>query len=174
MIRFNWTIWSLLALSLGAALAVAACRRPTPPPAAASAPAAGSRTSAAAPSAAAELLRFERTACYGPCPVDVLVVLADGRLRYEGREHAPRRGRFGGQLTGPEQAALVQAFEEARFFEFAAAYKSRATDLPTYYLTFSRGGRSHKVADYDGAPAALKALEDRLEALIDAPRWQPE
>lgn len=164
MKKFRRPALGLLTLTLAVSAIVAACRRPTPP-AAANGP-------AAAP--VAELLRFERTACYGPCPVDVLTVRNDGRLHYEGREHAPRQGRYTGQLTPAEQAALVRAFEEARFFDFAPAYKSQATDLPTYYLTFSQAGRTHKVMDYDGAPAALKALEDKLEALIDAPRWQRE
>lgn len=164
MKTFRWPVLSFLALALGLSGAFAACRRPTPP----------SAGKAAAPVPSPVLVRFERTACYGPCPVDVLTVFADGRLRYEGRENAPRQGQFGGRLSAAEQAALVRAFEEAKFFEFATSYKSRATDLPTYYLTFSQAGRTHKVADYDGAPAALNALEDKLQALIDAPRWQPE
>ncbi|WP_375419030.1 DUF6438 domain-containing protein [uncultured Hymenobacter sp.] len=162
MKTFRWPVLSFLALALGLSSALAACRRPTPP------------SASKAPAPPPVLVRFERTACYGPCPVDVLTVFADGRLRYEGRENAPRQGQFGGQLSPSEQAALVRAFEEARFFDFATSYKSRATDLPTYYLTFSQAGRTHKVTDYDGAPAALNALEDQLESIIDAPRWQPE
>lgn len=161
MKTFCWPVLSLLALALGLSSAFAACR-PTPP------------LAGKAPVPPSVLLRFERTACYGPCPVDVLTVFADGRLRYEGRENAPRQGQFGGRLSPSEQAGLVRAFEEAKFFEFATSYKSRATDLPTYYLTFSQAGRTHKVTDYDGAPAALKALEDQLATIIDAPRWQPE
>lgn len=39
----------------------------------------------------APLLRYERTACMGPCPVDVLTIYADGRMRYEGGANAPRQ-----------------------------------------------------------------------------------
>lgn len=149
--------WFLLPLTLALPVAVLlACR-----------PAASTRPGA-------ELIRFERTACYGPCPVDVLSIETNGSMRYIGREHGPRTGLFRGQLTPAERTALVRAFEAARFFEFAPSYTSRATDLPTYYLTFSQGGRTHKVTDYDGGPAALKALEKRLESLIDAPRWRPQ
>ena len=125
-------------------------------------------------SAAAVLIEFQRTACMGPCPVDMLTVYADGRLRYEGQANAPRQGRYAARLAGPQQAELVRAFEEARFFEFAPAYKSRATDLPTYYLTYARADRRLKITDYDGAPPALKALEARLETLIETADWQRE
>lgn len=126
------------------------------------------------PPAAAELIRFERTACYGPCPVDVLTIFADGRMRYDGRQNAPRAGLFAGQLAARERTALTKQFEAAQFFSFAPAYTSRATDLPTYYLTYSAGGRSLRVKDYDQAPARLKSLEASLEKLIEAPRWRAQ
>lgn len=123
---------------------------------------------------APELIRYERTACFGPCPVDVLRVFADGRLRYEGGAHAPRTGPYTGQLSAAERTALVQQFEAAQFFNLAPAYVSRATDLPTYYLTYSAGGRSRRVKDYGAAPVRLKNLEAQLEKLIDADRWRPD
>ena len=120
------------------------------------------------------LIELERTACMGPCPVDVLTVYADGRLRYQGQANAPRQGSYAGQLTGREQAELVQAFDEARFFNFAPAYVADVSDLPTYFLTYVRDGQRLKITDYAGAPPALKALEARLTRLIDANRWRPQ
>ncbi len=121
----------------------------------------------------AVLIRFERTACFGPCPVDVLTIFADGRMRYQGQEHGPRTGTYAGRLSPAERQALTQAFAAARFFEFAPAYVSDRTDLPTSYLSYASAGRQHRVQDYDGAPPTLKALEARLAALIDAPgRWR--
>lgn len=130
------------------------------------------RTAAPASSSETPLIRFERTACMGPCPVDVLTVYANGRMRYEGGQHAPRTGTHTGKLTTRERTVLLKQFETARFFDFARAYTSRATDLPTYYLTFATGGRSHRVEDYNGGPASLKKLEATLEKLIDANRWK--
>lgn len=123
--------------------------------------------------AAALLVRFERTACYGPCPVDVLLIFEDGRMRYQGQENGPRTGTYTARLSCSEQRALRQAFEAAQFFALAPSYTSAVLDLPTYYLTYATGGRQHRVADYDGAPAQLKALEARLVQLIEAPRrWR--
>ena len=152
-------IYRSLSLFFGLGLALSgllACRAKAP---------AGTAATAVA------LIRFERTACMGPCPVDVLTIYADGQMRYEGRKEPPRLGAYAGHLSAPERTALIKEFEDAHFFDFAAAYTSQALDLPTYYLTFTLAGRSHRVQDYDRAPASLKHLEDILVKLIDAKRW---
>jgi hypothetical protein len=119
------------------------------------------------------LIRFERTACYGPCPVDVLTIFQNGRMCYRGQENSPRTGTYTGRLTAAERRELVEAFADAHFFELAPTYSSAALDLPTYYLTYATAGQQHRVTDYDGAPARLKALEARLAQLIEAPkRWR--
>jgi hypothetical protein len=119
------------------------------------------------------LVRFERTACFGFCPVDVLTVFRNGRMCYLGQANAPRTGTYTSRLSRVERKALQQAFAEARFFDLAPAYTSNATDLPTYYLTYVDAGRQHQVEDYDQAPPQLKALETRLAQLIEAPRaWR--
>lgn len=126
----------------------------------------------AVPTGLPELIRFERTACMGPCPVDILTIYTNGQMRYEGRAHGPRTGIYTGSLSAQERAALVNQFEAARFFDFAAEYSSPASDLPTYYLTYARAGRSHRVTDYAGAPPRLKTLEAALEKLVAARRWR--
>ena len=159
-LSFRW--WAVLGLGLAAGLSPAGQGCRARPPA------------AAAAAAAPVLIQFERTACMGPCPVDVLTVYASGRMLYEGKANAPRQGAYAGQLSRREQQELVRAFEAARFFDFAPTYVSQASDLPTYYLTYARAGRRLKITDYDGAPPSLKALEARLEQLVTAKRWQPQ
>jgi hypothetical protein len=119
-----------------------------------------------------KLIQLERTACMGPCPVDQLTVYADGRLLYYGGANAPRTGSFAGQLTTAERKKLVAKFEAANFFAFQDSYVSIASDLPTKYITYWQGKKTKRIQDYDGAPAALKALESELIDLIKTDRWQ--
>ena len=120
----------------------------------------------------AVLVRFERTVCFGPCPADVLTIFQNGQMQYEGHQNAPRTGVYTSRLSARERQALTQAFDEARFFALAPAYKSGAPDLPTYYLCYAAGGRQHQVVDQVNAPARLKKLEAHLKQLIDdSPRW---
>jgi hypothetical protein len=119
-----------------------------------------------------KLIQLERTACMGPCPVDQLTVYTDGRLEYKGGENAPRKGIYVGRLTAAERKQLVAKFEAANFFAFQDSYVSNNLDYPTKYLTYWKGGKSKRIRDYDGAPAALKALEAELIKIIKADRWQ--
>jgi hypothetical protein len=119
-----------------------------------------------------KLMELERTTCLGPCPADQLTVYTDGRLAYEGGENAPRQGAYVGRLTAAERKHLVARFEAANFFAFQDSYVSGKLDYPTKYVTYWKGGKSKRIQDYDGAPAALKALEAELIKLIKADRWQ--
>lgn len=119
-----------------------------------------------------KLMQLERTACLGPCPVDRLTVYTDGRLEYEGKAHAPRTGLYRGRLSAAERRQLVARFEAADFFAFQDSYVAPVSDLPTKYIAYWQGGRTKRIRDYAGAPAALKALEAELIKLIKADRWQ--
>jgi hypothetical protein len=108
----------------------------------------------------------------GPCPVDQLTVYSDGRLVYQGGANAPRTGSFAGQLTATERKELTAKFNAADFFAFQDSYVSTLSDLPTRYITYWQGTKSKRIRNYDGAPAALKALEAELINLIKADRWR--
>ncbi|MBC6606169.1 hypothetical protein H8B13_04995 [Hymenobacter sp. BT188] len=119
-----------------------------------------------------KLMQLERTACMGPCPVDEITVYTDGRMEYKGGENAPRQGAYVGRLTAAERKQLIAKFDAANFFAFQGSYTSTKLDYPTKYLTYWKAGKSKRIRDYDGAPAALKALEAELIKLIKADRWQ--
>ncbi|MGY2131209.1 DUF6438 domain-containing protein [Hymenobacter sp. HD11105] len=117
-------------------------------------------------------MQLERTACMGPCPVDQLTVYSDGRMTYKGGANAPRTGSFAGQLTPAERKELTAKFDAAKFFAFQDSYVSTLSDLPTRYITYWQGTKSKRIRNYDGAPAALLALEVELLNLIKADRWR--
>ncbi|GGF53387.1 hypothetical protein GCM10011375_06140 [Hymenobacter qilianensis] len=119
-----------------------------------------------------KLIQLERTACMGPCPVDEITVYTDGRMEYKGGENAPRQGTYRSRLTAAERKQLIAKFDAANFFAFQDSYVSTKLDYPTKYITYWKGGKSKRIRDYDGAPAALKALEAELIKLIKADRWQ--
>lgn len=119
-----------------------------------------------------KLMQLERTACMGPCPVDQITVYTDGRMEYKGGENATRQGIYVGRLTAAERKRLIAKFDAANFFAFQDSYVSNKLDYPTKYITYWKAGKSKRIRDYDGAPAALKALEAELIKLIKADRWQ--
>jgi len=124
-----------------------------------------SAAAASAQDAAALRIYMARTACYGTCPVYSVEMRGDGRVTYKGQENV----RVGGTRTWTIDRAAVRALasemERAGFFEMKDDYSAPVTDLPTVHTVLTSGGRSKVIKDYVGAPAALKLIEARIDAV---------
>lgn len=129
-------------------------------------------TDIAAIDTAGRIIALETTPCRGTCPVQQLTVYADGLVRYVGQEHTERVGTYELRLPKRELARLKTCFRNARFFEFKTSYQAKVSDLPSTYLTFSDGGRTHTVLDYYGTPKVVKELESEVLALLKRKGWR--
>lgn len=129
-------------------------------------------TEIAAPDTAGRVIALETTPCRGTCPVQQLTLYADGRVSYVGLEHTERLGTYELRLPKREVARLKKCFRNARFFDFKTSYQAKVSDLPSTYLTFSDGGRTHTVLDYYGTPQAVKELEAEVLALLKRKGWR--
>lgn len=129
-------------------------------------------TEIAAPDTVGRVIALETTPCRGTCPVQQLTVYADGRVRYVGLEHTERLGTYELRLPKREVERLRNCFRDARFFDFKTSYQAKVSDLPSTYLTFSDGGRTHTVLDYYGTPAKVKELEAEVLALLKRKEWK--
>lgn len=129
-------------------------------------------TEIAATDTAGRVIALETTPCRGTCPVQQLTVYADGRVRYVGQEYTDRLGTYELRLPEREVVRLKKCFRDARFFDFNTSYQAKVSDLPSTYLTFSDGGRTHTVLDYYGTPKAVKALEAEVLALLKRKGWK--
>lgn len=121
---------------------------------------------------AGRIIALETTPCRGTCPVQQLTVYADGRVRYVGQEHTERLGTYQLRLPKRDLARLQQCFRDARFFDFKTSYQAKVSDLPSTYLTFSDGGRTHTVLDYYGTPKTIKELEKEVLNLLKRKGWK--
>lgn len=123
----------------------------------------------------AVLATLERGACYGVCPIYKLTVREDGTVEYDGERFVKVRGKAEGRLDAAGVSRLKQAFETARFGSFAAAYEQHSiTDMPTAVVSFGDGAKAKVVRHYFGdesAPAALTALEQELDAIVQVEQW---
>jgi hypothetical protein len=71
--------------------------------------------------------------------------------------------------------ALVQQFQDARFFDLKNEYRYGATDAPTYVISIDTGRGSKRIIDYigrqAGMPASVTALEDAIDKTAGTRRW---
>lgn len=114
-------------------------------------------------------VRMERTECLGRCPVYEVTLFEDGRVLYEGREHAPI-GAGQRRIDPAEAARLMDAV--LRIEPWACEPERIAADYPQVILTVSRGGRARRIVHDHGDPCAPAAIR-RIEGEIDAAGGHP-
>ena len=113
-------------------------------------------------------ITMARTACFGVCPVYTVTMLGDGSVSYEGTAHVRVTGKHRWTIDPIAVLALARDIEKAGFFDLKDEYTAPVTDLPTTTVTLARGARSKTIKDYYGAPAALKEIEARIDAVSGA------
>jgi hypothetical protein len=130
-------------------------------------------TSRAAPQAIPEdfVIKLERTACYGRCPVYVVSIDARGNVTYEGTRFVKLAGRQTDRIPASRVTALVETVDRIRFFDLDDKYRQLITDLPTTFVTVTRDGRTKRIEDYFGAPKSLKDLERQIDDAAQTARW---
>jgi len=126
------------------------------------------------------VIKLERTSCFGECPVYSVSIDAKGNVTYDGTEFVRVKGRQTDRIPVPRVAELLATADRIGFFDLRDQYRTirnpdgtetMVTDLPTTFVTITRGGRSKRVEDYVGAPAELKQREQQIDEATRTVRW---
>jgi Domain of unknown function (DUF6438) len=126
------------------------------------------------------VIKLERTACFGDCPIYEVAVDARGRVTYEGRKFVRVEGRQTARIPVASVAALLETADRIGFFALRDHYRSVrnpdgsetfVTDRPTTFVTITRGGKTKRVEDYYGAPDGLHDLEQQIDEAAGTKRW---
>ncbi len=118
------------------------------------------------------LIEMTKTACFGRCPEYTINLDGKGNGLYKGIKNVDKIGNYEKNFSAEEVNGLITAFEKAKFWDFEDEYTAKVTDLPTTYISFTKGSQSKKIKDYYGAPATLKALEKAVEELANSAGWE--
>jgi hypothetical protein len=121
-----------------------------------------------------EIAGFEKTPCYGQCPVYKVTFLSDGRVTWFGRNNVERLGTYEAEVELKVLKEIQQKAKEVGYFTFAEEYplNHKIADLP-FTTTFVNDGVTTKsVRNQLEAPERLIDFEDYLEALISRLNWK--
>jgi hypothetical protein len=118
------------------------------------------------------LLRIEHTGCRGMCPVFTYEVAADGATTYEGRRAVEREGKWSKKLPAQTLTDMAEAINSSGFWDMDAVYGGEVADLPSVIITFTHGGKTHKVQNIRNAPEAFTQLAEKLENWIGQDGWE--
>ena len=126
------------------------------------------------------VIKLERTACFGECPVYTVTIDARGNVTYDGGRFVRVEGRQTDRIPVSGVAAILATAERIGFFGLRDQYRfiqnpdgtsTSVTDQPTTFVTITRNGRSKRVEDYIGAPGGLKQLERQIDEAARTRRW---
>ena len=138
-----------------------------------------SQTSSTGNKAGELVIHFERSGCYGNCPVYKLTIYSDGRIEYEGENFVKQKGKAEGHIASADLATLVMEFDKAGFWtmdQFTAegCKCGVCTDMPMAITEIKNQQRSHRVEHYYGcrcAPKTLWDLEQTIDKLAHTEQW---
>lgn len=121
------------------------------------------------------VIKLERDACLGPCPVYEVTIHGDGSVVYLGRYNVRVTGEQHGMARREDVARLQAMFERAHFFELKDRYFADVTCNPTYVVTYELNGRSKTVEDYVGLdvgmPPVMRTIEDEIDRVAQTKQW---
>ncbi|NVO84720.1 DUF6438 domain-containing protein [Hymenobacter terrestris] len=151
----------LLMLVLGLP-ALPACKTSRPAVTGTAAPATNTTTTTQ-PQQQEAVLVFGRTACFGTCPDYTARFFADGRLEYEGREHAPVVGNRTVQLAPAVVQQLLREADQLGFMQLRDVYSKGALDMPSTILAITTAQGTKSVRVDEGGPESLQKLFTKLD-----------
>ena len=133
------------------------------------------------------VIRLQRTACLGQCPIYAVTIDARGMVTYDGGRFVRVVGRQTAKIPVSVVATLLASAERIRFFEMRDAYRAiensngtftAADDLPTTIVTVTVRWRRQSLAQPLGRSAQVAdvVMVDRqeftqgfLDVIDDAP-----
>jgi hypothetical protein len=110
----------------------------------------------AGPAPTEPLIRLEKGACFGTCPVFALDVYADGRVDFFPRLFTAIDTAASAQW---DVAPILQAFDQAGLDELQDSYLSPIADLPTFTLRYG----DSRIRWNAQAPEVLYTLMNMLD-----------
>lgn len=170
-----------LLLSLLAIVVLVACNRkaalPATPetPATTNAPNTGSKPVAEEPKEKAyQVIGFQKTACFGKCPVFQVKFFNDGKATWYGQHNVERMGWYEATVSKEVLTAIKAKVSEVKYLDFAPKYpmNHRIADLPSTVTYIRIGDIEKSVINTHQAPAELEAFEDYLEGIINGLAWK--
>ncbi|MBL8089831.1 MAG: hypothetical protein KF758_05230 [Anaerolineales bacterium] len=123
------------------------------------------------------IIKFERSPCFGPCPIYNMIIYGSGLVVYEGIDFVKTQGMQIKFLSQEEVSSLLTQFKKADFYSLNDKYIAGPTDLASITLTVNIDGVNKQIWHYgfifcgseeeNPAPLALCELEEDLEEIVE-------
>jgi hypothetical protein len=117
-------------------------------------------------------LYYERTPCFGMCPIFKLEVFRSGMARFEGKNYTELIGIYSAQFTQQEMDKIVAVADRIGFFQFDEKYDNPAIqDFPTITVALYKGEKLKYVINKYRGPKELNDMYTLLDKIIEEKEW---
>ncbi|MFM2000048.1 MAG: hypothetical protein RL204_1995 [Bacteroidota bacterium] len=116
---------------------------------------------------------YERTACYGQCPIFKFYVLKTGKAVYIGRNNVNRIGTYHTNLDNTSLQKIDKAAESIGYFSFDSIYDDpNKMDVPSKITVVPSKDGSKKVMNRVKGPKSLESLYTAFDEVIESAQWK--
>lgn len=120
------------------------------------------------------VIAFEKTPCFGRCPVYKVKVYESGFAVYEGINFAEKMGMYSTVLTQSQIENIYQSAIEIGYFKLDAEYNNPLiSDLPSTHSRINYDGKDHRIMARNNIPEKLKVFHDNLSVTLLEKNWKP-
>ncbi|HEX6694650.1 MAG TPA: DUF6438 domain-containing protein [Longimicrobiales bacterium] len=128
------------------------------------------------------LITIERTPCFGTCPVYTLSLTGEGVVTFNGTRFTRVTGLAVDTVAADSVAVLLDEIQAAGYFTMKENYTPSQpdacgmyhTDAPSVTTAVKTNTQSKQIVNYhgcNGAPAALRAVEDAIDRVANTKQW---
>jgi hypothetical protein len=137
-------------------------------------PSVAQETGAAIDSQKITEITLKRTWCYGVCPVDEVVLHADGTAHYSGTINTRRVGHYQGGFWTGDFEKLAQWFQSQGFFGLKDKYGSPNIDISDHIVSVVRAGKRKTVVNHSiDSSLAVWGMESAIRGVMADVAWKP-
>ena len=122
-----------------------------------------------------EVIRYEKTPCFGTCPQFVMVIQSDGKAFYQGKRFVDMEGSWRGEWSQKQIEEVLLKAEEIGFIGMEASYDNRfVSDLPSTTTVLTIDGNPKSVLNRYEGPKELAQLYEVLDTIILDVKWKQD
>jgi hypothetical protein len=113
------------------------------------------------------LVAWERSGCYGRCPIYKVRIYNSGYTEYEAvRWTTKDDGLYSLKYTEKEISSILEQSRSINFFEMKSFYDTNVSDMPSYFVCINDNGNKKGIRDRRLGPAELKSFITDLDSTL--------
>lgn len=116
---------------------------------------------------------YERTACFGQCPMYKIEVYKSGYTVYEGKNFTEKIGFYAGTTDKNWLNSINKEAIAIGFYTLPDRIETQIADFPSKIIYFNLNGKKKIVDDPSAGPEKLRALQQKIEEYYQGLELRP-